>query len=159
MPQCFPDDLLWCTAKSPDLFWSRLRDVPVMAMLTSEVARCRVNADVLMTWDHVIHRFQLDGIDLKAARSCVNQASEYPRPVFPNTTEASPSFRYETSPKAELTANGVIFTPFVKHGLPIEAFLRRRLNFLRPGGDREEMGAHTPKEATKERFFQKGAAI
>jgi hypothetical protein len=150
MPQCFLDNFLWCTAKSPDLFWSRLRDVPVMAMLTSEVARCRVNADVCMTWDHVIHRFQLDGIDLKAARSSVNQASEYPYPIFPITTEASSSFRYETSPKAKLTTDRIIFTPFVKQSLPIKAFLRRGLDFFRLGGGREEMGIHAPEEATNE---------
>jgi len=103
-----------------------------------------------MTWDHVIHRFQLDGIDLKAARSSVNQASEYPYPIFPITTEASSSFRYETSPKAKLTTDRIIFTPFVKQSLPIKAFLRRGLDFFRLGGGREEMGIHAPEEATNE---------
>jgi len=103
-----------------------------------------------MTWDHVIHRFQFDGVDLKAARSSVNQASKYPRPVFSITTETSSSFRYETSSKAESATNGIIFTPFVKHSLPIEAFRRRRLDFLGPGGAGEEMGTHAPKETTKE---------
>jgi hypothetical protein len=137
-------------AKGPDLLRRGLRDEPVMAMLTPEVARRRVDTDVFMTWYHVIHRFQFDGIDLKAARPCVNQASQYPRPIFPITTEASPSVRYETSPKAELTTNGIILAPFIKQSLPIEAFPRRRLDFLGLGGAREEMGTHAPKDATKE---------
>ena len=150
MSQCFVDDRLWHIAKSPDLLWSGLRDGPVMTMLTSKVARCRIDTEVFMTRYHVIHRFQFDGIDLKAAWSSVNQASKYPRPIFPITTEASPSFRYKTSTKAELTMNSIIFTPFVKHGLPIEAFLRRRLNFFRLGEGREEVGTHASKEPTEE---------
>jgi hypothetical protein len=69
---------------------------------------------------------------------------------LPHTTEAPSSLRYETSPEAELTPNGIIFTPFVKQGLPIETFIKRRLNFLGLGGGRGEMGTHAPKEAKKE---------
>jgi hypothetical protein len=112
-----------------------------------------------MTWDHVIHRFQFDGIDLKAARFSVNQASKCPRPVFPITTETSSSFRYETFTKAELATNGIILTPSVKQSLPIDVFKRRRLDFLGPGGAGEEMGTRAPKETTEEPFFQKGTAI
>jgi len=159
MPQCLLDDLLWRIAKGLNLLRSGLRDVPVMAMLTPEVARCRVDADVLMARDHVIHRLQLDGIDLKAARPSVDQASEYPRPIFPITTEPPPSFRYEALAKAESATNGIILAPFVKQSLPIKAFPRRRSDFLRPDGGREEMGARAPKEAAEERFLQKGTAV
>jgi hypothetical protein len=49
-----------------------------------------------------------------------------------------------------LTTNGIILAPFIKQSLPIEAFSRRRLDFLGLGGGREKMGTHAPKEATKE---------
>ena len=150
MSQRFLDDLLRRIAKGPDLLRSGLGDGPVMTVLTPKVARCRVDTEVSMARDHVIHRFQFDGIDLKAARPPVHQAMKYSRPIFPVTTEAPSSFRYQTAPKAELTLNGIIPGLLVKQGLPIKG----GLDSLGLGERGEEMGTHAPKQGTEEPFLQ-----
>jgi hypothetical protein len=85
-----------------------LGDAPVVAVLTSEITRCSINADVFMAGEHMIHRFKLDGIDLKSARLSVDQAIEISSQVFPDPTESPSPFWYQTSSEAELTLNKIV---------------------------------------------------
>jgi hypothetical protein len=75
-----------------------------------------------MPWHHVVHRFQLNRVDLKTARPSVDEASKLSGLIFSHSTETPLSIRDETLPEAELTMRKIIPTSFEKHALPKEAF-------------------------------------
>jgi hypothetical protein len=100
-----------------------------MAVFASEIARGGIDAEVFMTRNHVIHRFEFDGIDLKTARSSINQTPEFTRSVFPDPAETPSSLRDETLSKTEITPYQITFTFFEKQGLSIKTFRERGVRF------------------------------
>jgi hypothetical protein len=65
-----------------------------------------------MTRDHMVHRFQFNGVNLEAAWSSINQTSEFTFSVFPHPTETSLPLRDETLSKTEFTLDEVTLTLF-----------------------------------------------
>ena len=79
-----------------ELLGASLADMPVLAMKTPEIATGRVNTEVQVAWDHVIHRLELDWVNLEAAGISVGQSIELPSSVLPFLADSSLSFLDDT---------------------------------------------------------------
>ena len=115
--ECLLHHSLGRDAAGYELLGASLADMPVLAMKTPEIATGRVNAEVQVAWDHVIHRLELDRVNLEASWLSVGQSIELPSSVLPHSTEPPLPFRNEASSEAKLTPQLLILLSLIPHCL------------------------------------------